>query len=35
MIWALSDVFTRSNLGIAIVAATLGYFLIEFMRTRS
>jgi hypothetical protein len=33
-IWALSDVFTRSNLGIAIVAATLGYFLIEFMRTR-
>lgn len=34
LIWALSDVFTTSNFEIAIVAATIGYFLIEFLRTR-
>jgi hypothetical protein len=34
LIWALSDVFTRSNFEIAVVAATFGYFLIELMRTR-
>jgi hypothetical protein len=34
LIWALSDVFTASNLGIAIAAATIGYLLIEFLRTR-
>jgi hypothetical protein len=33
--WALSDVFTVSNLGIAVVAATIGYILLEFLRTRS
>lgn len=34
LIWALSDVFTASNFGIAIVAATIGYLLLEFLRTR-
>ena len=34
LVWALSDVFTVSNLGIAIVAATIGYILLEFLRTR-
>lgn len=33
-IWALSDVFTVSNFGVAIGAATVGYLLIEFLRTR-
>jgi hypothetical protein len=34
LVWALSDVFTLTNLEIAIVAATLGYILLEFLRTR-
>jgi hypothetical protein len=32
--WALSDVFTASSLAIAVVAATIGYILLEFLRTR-
>jgi hypothetical protein len=32
--WALSDVFTTSNLGIAVVAAAIGYILVELLRTR-
>jgi hypothetical protein len=31
---ALSDMFTVYNLGIAIAAATIGYILIEFLRTK-
>ena len=34
LIWALSDIFTRSNLAIAFVAAAIGYVLFEFLRTR-
>ena len=34
LVWALSDVFTASSLEIAIVAATIGYVLLEFLRTR-
>jgi hypothetical protein len=34
LLWALSDVFTTSNLAIGAVAATIGYLLIEFLRTR-
>jgi hypothetical protein len=34
VLWALSDVFTLSNFAIAIVAATIGYVLIEFLRTK-
>lgn len=33
-VWALSDVFTASSLEIAVVAATIGYVLLEFLRTR-
>lgn len=33
-LWALSDIFTTSNLEIAIVAAVIGYGLIELLRTR-
>jgi len=32
--WAISDIFTRPNLGIAIVAAAIGYILVELLRTR-
>jgi hypothetical protein len=34
LLWALSDVFTIRNFEIAIVAATIGYLLIEFLRDR-
>jgi len=34
LIWALSDVLTVPNLEIAVVAATIGYILLEFLRTR-
>lgn len=32
--WAVQDVFTRANFGIAIVSAIIGYFLFEFLRKR-
>jgi len=32
--WAISDIFTSSNLGIAAVAAVIGFALVEFLRTR-
>ncbi len=32
--WALSDIFTATNFAIAIVAALIGYVLVEFLRTR-
>jgi len=34
LIWAFSDVFTVPNFEIAVVAATIGYILLEFLRTR-
>jgi len=32
--WALSDILTRPNLEIAIIAAGIGYVLVEVLRTR-
>jgi hypothetical protein len=32
--WAVADVFTTANFGIAIVAAIIGYVLFEFLRKR-
>jgi len=32
--WALSDIFTLSNFEMAIVAALIGYSLVEFIRAR-
>jgi hypothetical protein len=32
--WALADVFTSANFGIAAVAALVGYILFEFLRKR-
>jgi hypothetical protein len=34
LLWALSDILTVPNFEIAIVGAAVGYFLIEFLRTR-
>lgn len=32
--WALEDVFTAANFGIATIAAIIGYILLEFLRKR-
>ena len=32
--WAMADVFTFLNFGIALIAALIGYVLFEFLRTR-
>ena len=32
--WAVGDVFTSANFEIAIIAALIGYVLVEFLRNR-
>jgi hypothetical protein len=32
--WAVGDVFTAANFGIATIAALIGYILFEFLRKR-
>jgi hypothetical protein len=32
--WAIQDVFTAANFGIAMLAALVGYVLVEFLRKR-
>ncbi len=32
--WAMGDVFTTANFGIAAIAALIGYGLFEFLRNR-
>ena len=32
--WAVTDVFTASNFAIAVIAAMIGYVLVEFLRTK-
>lgn len=32
--WAIEDVFTSANFGIAMIAALIGYVLFEFLRER-
>lgn len=32
--WAVADVFTAANFGIAVTAALLGYLVFEFLRNR-
>lgn len=34
LVWALSDIFTAANFGIAAIAAAIGYILFEFLRTK-
>jgi len=32
--WAIRDIFTAANFGIAMLAALVGYVLVEFLRKR-
>jgi hypothetical protein len=32
--WAIQDIFTASNFAIAVVAAMIGYGVVEFLRKR-
>jgi len=34
LLWAIGDILTLSNAGIAAVAAVIGYLLFEFLRTK-
>lgn len=34
LMWAIADVFTSFNFGIALIAALVGYVLFEFLRKR-
>ncbi len=34
LFWAISDIFTVSNFEIALVAAVIGFLLVEFLRTK-
>jgi hypothetical protein len=34
LVWAMVDVFTLQNFGIALIAALVGYVLFEFLRKR-
>jgi hypothetical protein len=32
--WAIGDIFTEANLTIAVIAALIGYLVVEFLRHR-
>jgi hypothetical protein len=34
LVWALGDIFTPANFVIALIAALIGYRLVEFLRRR-
>jgi len=34
LLWAMTDIFTSLNFGIALIAALVGYALFEFLRNR-
>jgi len=34
ILWAVHDIFTLSNLGLAFIFAFIGYFVLEFFRRR-
>ncbi len=34
LLWALNDIFTATNLVIALIAALIGYLVVEFVRDR-
>jgi hypothetical protein len=33
-VWAVTDIFTDTNFAIAIIAALIGYLIVEFLRGR-
>jgi hypothetical protein len=34
LVWAIQDIFTQSNFTIAVIAAMIGYGVVEFLRKR-
>ena len=34
LIWAIGDIFTAANFVIALIAALIGYVLVEFLRKK-
>jgi hypothetical protein len=34
LVWAVGDIFTAANFVIALIAALIGYVLVEFLRKR-
>ncbi len=34
LVWAIGDVFTAANFLIAVIAAFIGYILVEFLRNK-
>ena len=34
LVWALGDILTAANFGIGMIAALIGYGLVEFLRNR-
>jgi hypothetical protein len=34
VVWAVADIFTAANFLIAVIAALIGYVLVEFLRNR-
>ncbi|MDR3677285.1 MAG: hypothetical protein P4N24_17490 [Acidobacteriota bacterium] len=34
LVWAIGDIFTASNFFVALMAALIGYVLVEFLRQR-
>ena len=34
LVWAITDIFTVANFMIAVIAALIGYVLVEFLRNR-
>jgi hypothetical protein len=34
LVWAIEDVFTAANFEVAVIAALIGYVLVEFLRKK-
>jgi len=34
LVWAVEDVFTAANFSVAVIAALIGYVIVEFLRKR-
>lgn len=34
LVWAIGDIFTAANLTVALIAALIGYVLVEFLRKK-
>ena len=34
LVWAIEDVFTAANFEVAVIAAFIGYVLVEFLRNK-